>query len=270
MEEYPVERFWRLFGSAVFRDLATQKSNPATGQPWEGGDLDPVECRHVFVSLVRLSYEYVKSWYDAFVLDVLAGLERECGPLTDAEKFLFCRTHRPSKYFGGLSAALLADRLWLLRPILQELWQLGPDEDVTPAARHAPDVLVVYGLALAARRSADRSRKRYRVRPRALYVEGSDGDIYIPEDVESAAKRDESSETLMKPAAELLKELKPPEGGCSKGAKHVWCLETVASSGEDDIDRKLTLIYACENCREKVEVPLEEEHKDRFFGLDQT
>lgn len=144
-EKYPPEKLWKLLHSSVFRDLAGQKKKPVAGGLWEGGKLDPGECRRAFAALVSCSFHYLAWWHQQFCRDMKAALCKIAGPPSQAEDILLDRIHMPNRYFAGLPAVLLADRLWSLRPALRELWLSPPNRPASPIARRVPIVLLLYG-----------------------------------------------------------------------------------------------------------------------------
>jgi hypothetical protein len=74
-------------------------------------------------------------------------------PLSEAEGRLFERMHLRQDCFGGLPAAMIAERLSLLHPILPQVFQ-EPDNTLPVAVMHR--LLDYYGEMAVARRDADK------------------------------------------------------------------------------------------------------------------
>jgi len=274
VHEYPGTRLWDLFGSSVFKDLAKEQENPVTHEPWPGGRLDPKECRRAFVSLIACSYHYLAWWYQAFCNELRKELGEQLGSLSDVENCLFGRIHMPNKFQGNLPAALLAERLWVLRPVLRELWLLKADQSGRPVAKRIPTLLLLYTQILASRRQADRVRKQNKTDRTQRRHEGDKdhrtsptvaGEKHIRRDVQEAPARSSTELVRKERAHAFIAQHEPTPGPCPKGGQHSWEFDELIGPG---VACPGALVYVCGRCGKKEKKPVNKAKLDEFFQLD--
>jgi len=247
--------YWKRLAKQVsdsFNDLAAQKKDPVLRNRWPDEGLDRDECRRIFVALILYSYYYVGQCYQAFCQEIRESIKP---PLSDEETALFNRMHMARAALANLPAALLVERLPLLRPALVDLWTLAATEDDDTVASHLPALLRSYALLVAAKRSADRMRHRG-TNPRLQSLSNEESSV-APAMEGAVSVADDA--VAMSEVYESLHDEAKPTALCSNCGAADWRFESDDASDPYRDPDCLNFTYKCAKCARTRIVPLDYE-----------
>ncbi|HEY1600290.1 MAG TPA: hypothetical protein VGG64_11850 [Pirellulales bacterium] len=119
-----------------------------------GEELDVTVVRRALLDLGWQAYHVVGECVEAFAQSFAQALPDPLGTQEHAQfEAIFCQ----QEHFGGLPLVLLMDRSDLLKPIVLQLWDEGPSEELVGALH---TVLAWHDVIASRRRETDRVAKR--------------------------------------------------------------------------------------------------------------
>jgi len=153
------DRWFLASSNSVIRQVAKQKKAP-------GGELSHGVVRRIVLELGWRAYGYVGQCVHAMMRTIANALPE---PLDETEKRLYEHMHEAQSYYGGHPAAMLAERMGLLRPAVLAIWE-EPDNREHVRVLHR--MLEYYAHMARSRREADRRGKGRVVVPQPSAIPG--------------------------------------------------------------------------------------------------
>jgi hypothetical protein len=158
------------------KQLAKQKGKP-------GGKLSQEDVRRALLHLGWQAYEYIGPCVHALMRTIKNSISP---PLNDEEKRLFEHMHESQPYYGGLPAAMLAERTGFLQLAILAIWNDPQNQD---HVRVLHRLLQCYAEMVRRRRAADcQSKRRCQDQPQGPSSAAGCSDLGKNKDVGVAAE----------------------------------------------------------------------------------
>lgn len=275
----PQEKFDEWFcgaSNSIVKQIAQQRRKP-------GGQLEREEVRQALLHLGWRAYEYVGQCVHALMRTIKNSIPNR---LNDEEKRLFEHMHESQPYYGGLPAALLAERMDFLRHAVLAIWDDPENQD---HIRVLHKLLQYYTEMAQPRRAADRQSKRQSRPKEQVCHEDSDsadgdtdegrgvaaeelnsGDVPVTDERNAAVPVQfidnlHSATSLDDPFSRVgdhLRELQRIE--CASGCEH-W---EYRRDGESEKSVAILIRCACGDVERKIQLPIQQfaEHAESVLG----